>query len=352
VLWLAEGFDDFVDGTTIHTGKSYVYNRLVLDPSNTDNFSITNDGRHDSKALVVSPGSAQFRLISSTGLFGTIFIAFAIKRTNNGSGGPTFLKFVSSNGINSHLEFRFYGSSGSDLAVIFADGSSTTASDVFPLNSWVWLSLVISFFDVGYVYVLNGSLSEILQQNGDTRYGNDSSVKDIRFVPGPITYHLDDLFIADSSGDNWNGPIPDFEIHKFDVRGFRAGSQGFADANYTAVTTADDDSSYTTDQILGTNYVIADKLDTFGMTNIRGIAINSRYKVNDSTIRAITHKVYDGSSFFPIDGANWSQGTGSPTDYRSYQSIAPKNPVNNLNWTFGSIDNMAIVFESRLLSTN
>jgi hypothetical protein len=254
--------------------------------------------------------------------------------------------------VNSHLELKFAGSDGSDLDVVFADNGIASASGVFPLNNWVWLSLVIYFSDSGSVNVLNGSLSVILSQVGDTKYGNDSAIKDIRFVPGPIVYHLDDLFVADNTEDTWNSSIPDFEIHKLDVNGFRAGSHGFNNASYTAVTTADDDSSYTTDQILGTNYVIADTADTGGMTNIRGITINSRYKVNDSTTRAIIHKVYNGSNFVPMPGASWSQGTGSPTGYRSYQSIAPKSPFSNLNWSSGEIDNMAIVFESHLLSTN
>jgi hypothetical protein len=352
VIYVAEGFDDFVNGATTHTGKRYMNDFFVLDPSNTTNFSVTT-GRHGSSALAISSSSAQFRLTSNIGLSGTIFLGFAIKRTNDDGTEPAFLRLVANDGTNSHLELKFSGSTGSGLKVVFADGSNASATGVFPINTWVWLSVGISFGDSGYVYVKNNNLTNILFQDpGDTRYGSDTSVRDIRFVIGPITYHLDDLFVADGTGGIWNDYIPDFEIHKLNVNGFRAGSQGFGSSSYTSVTTADDDGSYDRDSVLGTNYLIADTTDTGGMTNIRGIAVNSRYKINDSTTRAIMHRCYDGSTFAPIGSNYWTQGTGSPTGYQSYQSIAVTSLFTGSNWTSSEIDSMAIVFESQLTSTN
>lgn len=206
-------------------------------------------------------------------------------------------------------------------------------------NTWYWIELKVLCNNTTGTYELRVGEANILSASGvDTQEGTNAYHNHVKFDAGTGAYsYFDDLYICDGSGASNNDFLGNCMVSAIQPDGAGTTTEWApsAGANYACVdeNPADDDTTYVEDSVAAQMDLYAYGSVIAGLTNIKGVQINTDCRETDATSYDIKIQIRSGAANY--DGG--AQTVGS-TNYLTKMRVAEQDPATSAAWIESGIN--------------
>ena len=345
-LLFAEGFDDVWSNlgvsTVPYTNKVY--------PSGATIYVYNNYwGRATGRYHGFAKNFANVNTLIRWGLpsaIGEGYVALNVKRTVDSAAANRWIFFVTDGWVGTHqIQIRFHGTQGQDLAIYRGGGTTllATASNVFPINTDVWLSVRIKIANVGGVVEVKDAVGTTLASfSGDTQQTANATFNSVDMAWTPNWHVADDVICMDTTDSPTGTPFKGHLTERSIWTGFPAadGSTLQWTANGAAnrwdcvdEDDPNDDTDYISTATPGNINLSTIDSTPAGMAGIEAVITQHRSRKDDAAARSVR-------SVLRRNAANNLGATNTlGSTYVNYQDkVYEVDPATGLAWVASDID--------------
>lgn len=324
-LLVAEGFDElntaFLNKKYLWSGASIVECPYVAQVA----------GRYHGRAFAAGyPREITWALGTS---LSEIYVALAVRRTGTGTDPIVALM----DDASFQTELRPGGAGAIDLVATRNGTVLGSASTVFPLNVWKWLSIRVVISDAaGIVEVKDAVGASLLNLTGvDTKNTGNAWVNRLKF--SAVSVDRDDLFIMSVAGSTFNGHLTERAIYSQFLTG--DGAETDYDPHGAAnrwdcidEVQSDGDGTYIDSDTVGDKYLGTAPAMPASFNGIEGVIHQHRSRKDDVGARSIASLIKSGTT--EANGVTRALAS----EYISCGDLWELNPDTSAAWTRATVD--------------
>lgn len=262
----------------------------------------------------------------------TLIVGFAFKITTSVEVELVTLFDDSTEGVGVRIE--------KDLVSVLR-GATVLGTGTFDIkqDAWYWLELKVKCNDTTGTYEVKIGESTVLSGSGvDTKEGTHDYHNIVRIADGySEDFHIDDLYICDSSGASNNDFLGNVKVQTLlpDGAGNSTQFTPSAGSNYACVDEAiiNDDTDYVEDSVSTNKDLYTFSNVASGTSGIKGVQIDTCCRETDATSYSIITVIRSGAT----DYDDSAQAIGT-TNYVSKRRVAEQNPNTSAAWTETNIN--------------